>query len=370
MVVLRRFEADSLYQNRSETLQSSFSTAQQLHFEKFAPFFVIQPAHISRRSPTSRYHFSLPFCEPSRCCGLAKRRRLRLAQRSPLTLVQEGQQVAALPGALQWNLSIRVFQSPSDRANDAPSAVVSGTLPSFSGKRLAISYEPVTTADQAVIDTAAGAGQTTFSAYLVRFAPKIKLDQRELASGYAQLPGDYGAVSVVIKGPYDEIARDYALTSGDTGVLSLNPAGIGVDTYQSRAAAFNLLVIDYQQFGLRQLAEEMLHQVGLAWWALKHVSQDVNASLMGVIQNTLPSHALMSAPIAVRYFFGIARTASFKTRTIDAKLDYVAAEHTHLIRRVAKATLKFRADTAHIWRERFLTWPSVRSTQRASAPSA
>ena len=43
---------------------------------------MIQPAHISRKSPTSRYHFSLPFCESTRCCGLAKRRRLRLAQRS------------------------------------------------------------------------------------------------------------------------------------------------------------------------------------------------------------------------------------------------------------------------------------------------
>jgi hypothetical protein len=41
----------------------------------------------------------------------------------------------------------------------------------------------------------------------------------------------------------------------------------------------------------------------------------------------LPSHAVAGAPVSVRYFYGIPRTATYKSRVLDAKEDFVISEH-------------------------------------------
>jgi hypothetical protein len=41
----------------------------------------------------------------------------------------------------------------------------------------------------------------------------------------------------------------------------------------------------------------------------------------------MPSHALVKAPLTAEYFFGIPRSASYKSRSVDGKLDLMAAEH-------------------------------------------
>ena len=85
--------------------------------------------------------------------------------------------------------------------------------------------------------------------------------------------------------------------------------------------------LDSSKYGMQGLTEEMLHQLGLAWWAQKFVGQDNMAALNDVVQYQLPSHALIMAPISASYFFGMARSAGYKTRAIDAKLDYISAQH-------------------------------------------
>ena len=69
----------------------------------------------------------------------------------------------------------------------------------------------------------------------------------------------------------------------------------------------------------------MLHQVGMGWWGQKFAYYDFTASQNGIVQVRLPSHALFSAPIAVRYFFGVARSASYVSRSVDGKENLIAA---------------------------------------------
>lgn len=250
-----------------------------------------------------------------------------LAGTLPYAIAANGNERAEVPDGLRWKVALRLYQSDNDLASDSPSMVVERPLALLNDKRLAISFEPATPADQAIVDSAAQAGQTSFSAYLTRYAPKIKLDFDVLGTGYAQQPGVDGKLVVVMKGPSGEISRDYKLTSGDTAVLSLNPAGTPADKYTNRARDYAMNELDTTRYGLQGLAEEMLHQLGLAWWAQKYVAQDSMAAFTGVVQYMLPSHALLLAPVSVRYFFGVPRSAGYKTRAMDAKLDYVMVEH-------------------------------------------
>ena len=241
--------------------------------------------------------------------------------------VMTGVQAAEIPDNLRWKLAINLYQSDSDVANQSPSVSVSLALPQLTTKRLAISYEPASPSDQSVIDAAAQSGQLKFAAYLVRFVPKIKLDFAVLGAGYAQTPGIAGQLFVVLNGPSGSIDRSYQLTSGDTSVLSVSSSGVTAQGYFNRSENFAMSALDSSKYGMQGLTEEMLHQLGLAWWAQKFVGQDNMAALTDVVQYQLPSHALIMAPISASYFFGMVRSASYKTRAIDAKLDYISAQH-------------------------------------------
>lgn len=238
-------------------------------------------------------------------------------------LVVLGNQRAELPDEMRWKVALNLHQN----ANDVPNVNVELPMAQLDGKRLAISYEPATPQDRQLIDAAAQSGQTSFSAYLVRHVPKIKLDLDVLGTGFAQQPGTVGRLNITLKGPAGEISREYQVTSGDTAVLALNAAGTDANKYVERARDYALNELDMARYGLQGLAEEMLHQIGLAWWAQKYAAQDNMAAVMGVVQHALPSHALTIAPVSVRYFFGVPRSASYKSRAMDAKLDYVMVEH-------------------------------------------
>ncbi|MGE0333636.1 MAG: transglutaminase family protein [Ramlibacter sp.] len=209
-----------------------------------------------------------------------------------------GNQRAELPDELRWKVALSLHQNPYD----APNVNVELPMAQLGEKRLAISYEPATPQDKQLIDGAAQTGQTSFSAYLVRHIPKVKLDLDVLGTGHAQQPGAVGKLNVTLKGPAGELSRDYQITSGDTAVLTLNAAGTPASKYTDRARDYALNELDMARYGLQGLAEEMLHQIGLAWWAQKYAAQDNLAAVLGVVQHALPSHALTIAPVSVRYF--------------------------------------------------------------------
>jgi hypothetical protein len=130
------------------------------------------------------------------------------------------------------------------------------------------------------------------------------------------------SISVNVVTPWREQARSYPLTSGDFVVLSANAAGVNAAQWTARTANQSLNSGNHPDF-----TAEMFHQVGLAWWGQKFAFNDVVSVTNNVSQYQLPSHALIGAPITVRYFLGVARTASYKSRVIDAKEDYVSVEH-------------------------------------------
>lgn len=236
-------------------------------------------------------------------------------------------EAAILTDSLKWTVDLKLYASAYDRALD--NALFSRSLPlaAIGGRRIGLTYEPATAADRQVLETAADQYQTKFAAYLVNVTPRLRLQDVLLAEAPAVAPGVEHELGVSLRGPGDDIERTYRITAGSASALVINPNGMTPEYWQALLAAKNLTQSLKRRTDPYRLAEEALHEIGAAWWATKWAYEDLIGSQQAILRFNMPSHALIKAPLTVEYFFGIPRSASFKTRSIDAKLDLMAVEH-------------------------------------------
>jgi transglutaminase-like putative cysteine protease len=239
----------------------------------------------------------------------------------PYALLATGAKFQALPDGLRHKLSLKLYTSELERADDSPALSYSASIPALAGKRLSFTYRPAAAADQAVLDAAHAARNGSFAAYLVRFTPTVKLEDAVVASGGSYATGQAHSLVVSVIGPWGERPRNYSVTAGDFWVMGLNPAGVTREMYLARTQQHDLTRADPPQ------TEEIFHQIALGWWGEKYALNDVFGATHEVIQYQMPSHALAGSPLSLRFQFGIARSASYKSRVLDAKEDTLVAGH-------------------------------------------
>ena len=241
----------------------------------------------------------------------------------PYKTLLTGSRFDAIPDQLRWHLQFLLYANEFDRANDSPAFDVTRSLPAIANKRIEMSYEPSTNGDAQVITSALDAYQTRFPAYLVRMTPKLKLESDIVGVGASSTVGDEQIMTVAVRGPsIAAIDRDYRLFVGDVSTIIISAAGVTADTFAARTSS-----VDLRQTIRPDYVPEMLFQIGLGWWGEKHAFEDILASINGIVRLNMPSHSRVSAPITTRYFFGVPRSASYRTRTIDSKLDELAVVH-------------------------------------------
>ena len=240
----------------------------------------------------------------------------------PYRTIVVGSRFQSIPNSLRHRISLKLFASDFEVADDSPTMSYSAGIPALAGKRISFTYRPASTADQVVIDSAAAARASTFPAYLVRFAPTIKVEDAVVASAGGFTTGQPQMLVVTLHGPWEDRARTYHVQAGDFWVLGLNPAGATREMWTSRTQQRNLVDLDERD------PAEMLHQIALGWWAQKYTLNDIFGATHGVMNYQMPSHALAGTPLTLRFSFGIARSASYKSRVLDAKEDTVVAVHS------------------------------------------
>lgn len=230
---------------------------------------------------------------------------------------------ATIPTALRWSIEFGMYSSALARATDSPDATATRTLPTLAGKRIGFAYEPSSQADRDIIQAAFNAGQKTFSAYTVNVTPTLRVEgESNPVAGSPSKVGQAHILSVTINAPWYQSPRDYNVTSGDIAALSLDVQGVCAKQLNDRTSRY-----DFNSLNGLDFLSESLHQTGLGWWGQKAAYYDITSTQTDVIAYRLPSHALISHPITARYAFGVARSASFKSRVIDGKENLIAATH-------------------------------------------
>lgn len=243
----------------------------------------------------------------------------------PYKLIVSGAGTAILPDSLHHKVSLSLYASQLDRSTENPSMSFSANLSRLAGKRISFTYEPASPADQAVIDSAIETYQTRLPAYLIRVIPTLKVDGVTVATGGVYTMGEKQILSVDMIAPWYQHNRDYQLTAGDFNVLGLNPSGITAEHFNARIKQHDLMRAVDSDY--RDYTSEMFHQIALAWWGEKFAFNDFIGATNRIVHYQLPSHALVGTPIKVRYLFGIARSANYGSRVVDAKEDLIMAVH-------------------------------------------
>jgi hypothetical protein len=230
---------------------------------------------------------------------------------------------ASLPDSVKWTVDIGLYDRTSG------TALLTRALPlaAVAGKRIGLIYEPATEADRQLLEAAADQYQTTFVAYLIKMVPRLRLEDTVLAEAAATTPGTDHELTVTLNGTEGSDRRSYRLVAGTSAVLVVNPNGLPLASWEARMSAKDLMQPTNQPPDLYRFVEEMLHQIGLAWWAMKDAYEQMAAAQQGIVRFNMPSHALVEAPLIAEYYFGIPRSAGYRSRAIDSQLDRLAAEH-------------------------------------------
>ncbi|WP_161786423.1 DUF6310 domain-containing protein [Methylobacter sp. BBA5.1] len=227
----------------------------------------------------------------------------------PNKIVVTGSRYDKLPKALQYRLTLELFNSNIDKALDSPFLSHSLPLSQISQKRLGITYVPATPSDEAAMQTYIESGASSLPLYLLALKPVIKLDKQELVTGSAVGMGSDQLLDIIVTSPTQSFRMSYhSQAAGDEMVVGVNGAGLNLDQIKERTL-----------INTEATAAENLYQIALSYWAEADYFTQAIASVLGVQAARLPSVGLFSSPLTVVYNFGLPHKGYYSKRIIDIK---------------------------------------------------
>lgn len=227
----------------------------------------------------------------------------------PNKIVVAGSRYDKLPKALQYQLTLEIYNSSMDKTLESPFLSYALPLSQISQKRLGVTYVPATPSDEVTLQTYIESGASSLPAYLLALKPVIKLDKQELVTGSAVRMGSDQLIDIIITSPTRSFRMSYdSQTAGDEMVVGVNGGGLSLDQVKERTLA-----------NTEATAAENLHQIALSYWAEADYFTQAIASNLGIQATRLPSVGLFSSPLTVVYNFGIPNKGYYSKRTIDIK---------------------------------------------------
>lgn len=228
----------------------------------------------------------------------------------PYDVVARGAPTSALPAGLRHAVSLRMYASSLDRALESPDVEVSVSLARLGNRRLSVIYAPASDADAQLIKSYKDSGASSLPVYLVHVVPQVQLDGTTIATGATTTMGTSQSWELSLTGPdHRSDAPDvYDITAGSVSVFGIDGNGVTLDAVQARSRTSDELTV-----------AENMHQVGLRYFYQHDMFDELTARVRNVFKLRLPSAGLFSAPLDVRYLFGLPRSGSFSARMMDVK---------------------------------------------------
>ncbi len=226
------------------------------------------------------------------------------------------QVMAALPASLRHTVTVKLFASSFDRADDSPALSQRISIAALNYRRLGVTYEPASPADAQVIDSAVAAGAASLPAYVINVRPTLKLDGTTLATGPTLRMGSaqYWTVSFEAPAGANNSDANFNNIAGDEIVFGLNGNGVTADLVAKRYVE-----------GSPETAGGNLEQAALMYWLEHDMLDQMAANIAKVMTMRMPSVIQFAAPLTVSYFFGVARSGSYKGLSGDGQRVLVAA---------------------------------------------
>ena len=226
----------------------------------------------------------------------------------PYKVIVAGTEASEIPDQLKHRITIQLAD-----ANNPSSAAIAYTtsLAQVAGKKVTVSYNPATTADQTTINRYLEEYAASIPAYLIQFVPVLKIEGAVVGTGTVVDMGSSQNLTVTITSPIATEQVTHNLLAGDYTAIGFNPSRISLDVLQNR--------IDKNDYS--EPVGEMLHLVALSYWAEADAFNNVIAKTMRVNNLRHPSELAATAKVSVSYVWGVPTAATYSRRNIDVKFD-------------------------------------------------
>jgi transglutaminase-like putative cysteine protease len=240
---------------------------------------------------------------------------------TPLAVVVQGGQRAELPEHLRWKITLKLYGSLADKANDSPLASSTLSLPQIGTRRISAVSIGATEADRNLLQQYAASDATALPLYLIKQRVRLQLDDIILAEASPRTMGAEQWWSYALYGPaIGTVEEDfkYETAVGDAIVFGIDGAGVSLNEVRDRFSAVD-----------PNTAFENLHHVNLGYFARANASDQALGQAKGFVAVRLPSVGLFASPMTIQYSWGIPRKGTFASYAVD-------------IRRLSQATVSKR----------------------------
>ena len=230
-----------------------------------------------------------------------------LAGTLPYPVISLGTEAADLPDSMRWKVAFQA--SELDPFGWQGAAVFDKTfnLSQLLFKRVGVTYEGASLADQQAITSYRTTGATSFPAYALNIKPQFQIDGASVATGVAiGMAHDLDwQVTVIPAGESVSTGKQqtYSTVAGDEMVWAV--IGDAVSASQLQAMNFP------------STAAGQLHAVGMSYWHQVDVYANLIAKREGAVAQRMPSMGSISSPLQVQFSWGVPRNAHYRGRMMD-----------------------------------------------------
>ncbi|HVJ61654.1 MAG TPA: RHS repeat-associated core domain-containing protein [Tahibacter sp.] len=232
----------------------------------------------------------------------------------PYRVMATGSRFSAAPDNLKHFVNVHMYASYTDWRYESPSLSWRTPTSKIGLAPLGVRYVPANAATEQALRAFGESTATSMPLAGLSVVPTLELDGVAVASTGATRMGTENFWDAYVSGPHNPSAgsfEPYRFTAGTEAVLSLDAAGITTSMMKARSER----LAPTREQPLR----EGLAMAGWTYWLFHRLAERQAADTWNSVTTPLPSVGAFSAPLNVRYFFGVPRTGFMNGYATDVK---------------------------------------------------
>lgn len=263
-----------------------------------------------------------------------------LAAGLPYNHIATSQRFAEVPSNLRHKFKYSIATQVQGYPN-SPFISVEQYTAELAGKKIAVSFKPATTNDEAIIesylpqpDPVTGAIDpaalpNTLPGYLINLTGELTLGDTVVSSGTAGTMGGelYEALGIYSPAHGWKNSVNHPV-AGEYRAIGLDLQGISPEQAARLQANVETTKTKLESGDAAQLATLTKHDVVgdliygtiFSYFALNDVQDQIQAQSSGVVTYRLPSYGLFSTSLSTQYWFGLPRNVEFSGLNMDVDL--------------------------------------------------
>lgn len=222
----------------------------------------------------------------------------------PYKTIVKAAQFSQVPPSKDYTIAIQI----EGNAFDSTSGLnYSGSLNYLADKRVTVSYEPATSADEALV---AQYGENILSVppHLLTVKPILKISSTTVATGAPIGLGQDQNIVISFAGPDGDTDRiQNIITAGNYSAIILQSQDTPADTPSKNMAMLieNSKKVYPSDVSLDDLLGQLLYSIGVSYFQKLSFENKVYANTLQLINLRQPAEAMVTHKVKVSYLFGL-----------------------------------------------------------------